>query len=617
MGSLAARPTAAALAVLGLIVAVLAWPGAARSHEGEEHSGHGGGAPVQAPDADRCDLGFNTKAYNDLARAQKTGQMTPTFADTYLRHNPRKLWRYNAKQLSRYWFNYNISKHMYDGMVKQPSPHLHPLTDHWNSLTNPVVCDKLKQQLNATRQFASQYPTLKDSVKGGFTFVTPWFAGAGTHMGRWSLLDDKVDPANPEVLIYDGNGEDSRLVGVMYAVLSDTQPKDVFVGGNDVWHQHRGLCFTSSPQARALFSPMERMVIGSERSENIWCNRMWGGWKDDFASLWMMHVWVVPGCENPWGLYAHDHPFLTVENSVDAMDKPSWRGCGTGLAPTADLRMETNELNVPGKLTTYRSSQFSWKEGGTAVASGPVAADLEDHPGAAHTGGEQHLSGTLQPDPGFSGPAGTWKASILRDGDVIHGTITTPDGVAATFASATTTRSDCGVKLEAAATKPGGDAVDLALDLCDPGLRSWFLDAMPAAIETLRIAHPAHGHDHANGPVTYAFTAHPGGTHAPNEEHVLGTATTGDGFTGPTGTWTVSLLKNTTTKVITGYLKSPDAAKTFTFTVDHHEDAACAGGVTIHATGAEQATPTDPQNPELTICNADVAALFTDHVHTP
>lgn len=606
-----ARALALVFAVLG-IVAALTLPAAAGAAGEHDHGGHGGGAPVQAADADRCDLGFNTKAYNDRARMQQTGLMTPSWSETFLRHNYRQMWRYNWSQITNYWFNYNISKHMYDGMVKQPNPHLHPLTDHWNSITNPVVCNKLKGQLNNTRDFAAQYPTLGDATDDGFTFVTPWFAGAGTHMGRWELLDGEVDPANPEVLIYDGNGKEARLVGVMYAVLSNERPKDVFVGGNDVWHQHRGLCFTSSQRAKEVFQPMERMVIGSERAEKIWCEQMWGGEKDDFASLWMMHVWVVPGCENDWGLFAHDHPYLTVHNSVVAAGKPWYRGCGKNLAPTTDLRMETDELNVRGPLTTYESSQLSWSEGGAPVASGPVAAELDDHPGEAHAGGEMHLTGTLKTEEGFSGPAGTWNASIVRKGDVIRGTITTPAGTAATFESAEAERSDCGVHLTATSTT----GVALDLDICDPGLRGWFLDAMPTATETLKIAHPAHGHAHAEGPVTYAFAAHPGGAHGPDEEHMTGTITTLDGFTGPAGTWQVSLLKNTTTNAITGYLVSPDGTKTFDFTVEHHEDAACEGGVTLHATGAERATPTDPQNPEMTICDPDVAAFFAGHEHT-
>ncbi len=609
----------AALLIAALGAALVFASIAFAAGEGHEHGGgeHGhDGPPIPAADADRCDLGFNTKAYNDTVRQQKTGSMTPKWGEHFLRHNARELWRWNFRQLTRYWFNFNISKHMYDGRMQ--GGHMHALTDHWNTLTDPVVCDKLKQQLTATRDFAKQYPTLKDSTDAGFTFVTPWFAGAGTHMGRWELLDDKVEPANPEVLIYDGNDENSRLVGVMYAVLSDQKPKNVFVGNNDVWHQHRGLCFTTGTAARRLFAPAEKIVIGSESASKAWCEDIWQGKREDFASLWMMHVWVVPGCENDWGLYAHDHPFLTTANSVKAWNKPEWRGCGTNTAPSAPLKMETDELNRPGKLTTYRSSQLTWKEGGTTVASGPVASLMADHPGAAHAPGEEHLSGDLVTEDGFTGPAGTWKGSIIRTAEGIRGDITTPSGVKATFTGAEATRADCGVTLTANGTRPDGVDVALTLTLCDPGKRSWFLDPLPAPGdgETLRIAHPAHGHDHAAGKVVYDLELHPGPAHGTDEDHLFGTATTKDGFEGPAGVWEVSMLKKLTTKAVTGYLKSPDGTKKFTFTVDHHEDAtSCDGGVTIHASGAEEATPTDPQNPELTICDPAVTAWFADHDH--
>lgn len=615
------RPLAALTAILA---ASLAWsaitmghgdmPGSGGGGHGD-HGGHSAGPPVPAPDADRCDLGFNTKAYNDLVRQRKTGSMSPSWAQTFLRHDTRRLLTYSREQLGTYWFNFNVSKHMYDGMVKPPSPHLHPLTDHWTSLTDPVVCDRLKQQLLATRAFAARYPTLRDATADGFTFVTPFFAGAGTHMGRWEDLDDKVDPARPEVLIYDGNDPGAKLVGVMYTVLADQQPRNVFVGGNDVWHQHRGLCFTTSERARKVFSPMERLVIGSERAENIWCERMWGGQREDFASLWMMHVWVVPGCENPWGLFAHDHPYLTVANSAERTSDPRWDGCKTGTPPTGANRMETDELNIPGRLSTYRSSRLTWREGDRTVASGPVAALLDDHPGANHTGGEEHLYGRLSPEGDFTGPNGDWIASIFRRDNVIRGWVQAPDGTKAEFATADARRTDCGVALTAGATTPAGAAVTLELELCNPGLRATLLDPQVRATESLRIEHPAHGHDHANGPVRFDLADHPGEAHGEHEDHLFGTATTLDGFEGDQGTWTVSLVKDRQTKRITGYLKNPAGSKTFTFVVDHHDTVNCDGGVELHASGSEAATPTDPQNPIMVICDPRVEAFFADHAH--
>ena len=64
------RPLIAALAAWLTALLALVALGAAPAMADEGHD-HGGGTKPLPADADRCDLGFNTKAYNDVIRQGK------------------------------------------------------------------------------------------------------------------------------------------------------------------------------------------------------------------------------------------------------------------------------------------------------------------------------------------------------------------------------------------------------------------------------------------------------------------------------------------------------------------------------------------------------------------
>ena len=617
IGTFRRRRLRAALATAFALACAAGAPGAVFAHGGEDdgHGGHGGSTKPLPADVDRCDLGFNTQGYNDAIKAGKQHDLSPTWAEQFLPYEPSfykmSFWdklAYNAASF--------INHDVYRGMAA--TGHIgHPLVDPWQGMTDPVQCDHLKTQLREVMLAVRKFPTLGAAQKGGYGMRTPYFAGSGAHVVLKGIEDDQdyeAQPSVPPSLLYDGMGPNAAVVGAMfgYETTRDMNTQ-IFDTPNGSWHQHKGLCYVKSPVLGWIYPNATRIVLGSEATSDESCKKR-GGYKDEASALYMMHVWVVPGCENPLGLFAHDNPRLTTTLNVRS-GRSGNRGCGTGKSVHDPLTMQTNELNVAGQLTSYRSSSFSWSEQGS-TASGPVAAKLADHPGSAHADGESHLSGSLVTEQGFSGPAGSWPVSILREltGE-IHGTVTTPNGTVATVDAFAAERTDKGVKITGTGKTPAGAAVQLSVEIANPGLRDWFLAPPASEAETLAIHHPAHGHDHAAGPVAYALAAHPGENHV-GEEHLFGTAVTKAGFTGDAGSWTVSFTKNTATKAIKGYLKDPAAAKTFNFVVsDHHDSEECAGGVHVNATGSEAATPTDPQNPEFVICDPAVTAFFADHDH--
>ena len=120
----------------------------------------------------------------------------------------------------------------------------------------------------------------------------------GSHWLKTSALANGFDPGEPEMLLYDGNGLDARIVGLSYLGLTDPEnPPEGFAGPNDLWHQHIGLCLKGT------------RVIGDVDTTEEQCRER-GGEKNALDDLWMTHAWVVPGWESAWGTFSAEHPDL-------------------------------------------------------------------------------------------------------------------------------------------------------------------------------------------------------------------------------------------------------------------------------------------------------------------
>jgi hypothetical protein len=163
--------------------------------------------------------------------------------------------------------------------------------------------DLLATQLAQARTAAMALPTLGDAEAAGYRKVTTYLPCIGAHLMNFKYVDGTFDPTEPEMILYDGNGPDARVVGLSYYVLvEDKKPPEGFAGPNDPWHQHIGLCVRGG------------LVIGSEKTTKEECASR-GGVKADGSKAWMNHTWAVPGWESPWGLFSGEHPELGARAS--------------------------------------------------------------------------------------------------------------------------------------------------------------------------------------------------------------------------------------------------------------------------------------------------------------
>ena len=171
-------------------------------------------------------------------------------------------------------------------------------------ITDRAVRDQLADELETARSAAEQFPTAADAMRAGYFRVTPYVPLIGAHYMNFGYVDGEFDPTHPEMLLYDANGPDAHMVGLSYYVVSEDGPPEGFAGPDDYWHEHLGLCVNATG------------VIGGEDTTEEECEEL-GGFKTDGDGKYMVHAWVVPGWESPWGVFSDEHPDLVENLSPD------------------------------------------------------------------------------------------------------------------------------------------------------------------------------------------------------------------------------------------------------------------------------------------------------------
>ena len=114
-------------------------------------------------------------------------------------------------------------------------------------ITDPATRTLLGEQLAVARDAALRYPTAADAIAAGYRRITTYIPCIAAHYINTRFIDRTGSiPTRAEMLLYDGNGPDARIVGLSYYVSGMTTAPEGFAGPNDEWHQHIGLCVSVS-----------------------------------------------------------------------------------------------------------------------------------------------------------------------------------------------------------------------------------------------------------------------------------------------------------------------------------------------------------------------------------
>lgn len=269
-------------------------------------SGGGDGSdPPEASDeaAERCDVDVNTEAFNEattLVHHHEHGHMdvggvgftlaqwAEAFASPDLGMTP-------AQVLDGLAGDEIYSRHILGGVLTHS---LGP--DPWVAMTDQAACDRLAAELDDARAAAARYPTVADAVAAGYMQGDTYYAGLGVHYQDYSSIGE-FDPGHPVQLLYDGATPDSTLVGLSYVMMVPGEvPPEGFTGVNDRWHRHESFCLDSANGSLNLAAD----VLSEEECRAL------GGSPVANPELWMLHAWVVPGCESDWGIFSSANPRL-------------------------------------------------------------------------------------------------------------------------------------------------------------------------------------------------------------------------------------------------------------------------------------------------------------------
>lgn len=197
----------------------------------------------------------------------------------------------------------------------------------WTAMVDQKQCDTLDAELSLARSTALKYPTAADAMAAGWERVTFYVPGIAAHYMKFGVVDGKFQIDQPEMILYDGNTPEARVVGLSYYMIQPGQvePSQGFTGANDHSHRHVGLCNKAGVG-----------VIGDSTLTAEECAAI-GGIKSDGSKGWMSHAWVVPGCESPWGVFSAASPLL--DGKLEQASTTNAGACsGSGVRDRYELR---------------------------------------------------------------------------------------------------------------------------------------------------------------------------------------------------------------------------------------------------------------------------------------
>jgi hypothetical protein len=218
---------------------------------------------------------------------------------------------------------------------------------------SPAVCKSTSAQFDLARSYAEQWPTAAVAEADGWKMATPYIAGMGTHHIRGGItpamltsptfdkdnpildsagLDDVFDPLHPEVLQFDGNGPNAKLVGFDYYVRTSTGlPPAGFPGNNDWWHIHPKICFRTSDAYMVAFNTSDAS-----------CTSL-GGVNVNMSNYYMLHVWVLDDMQFTPDVYAGMIPCISGGTAVHDPDDPCHTSRG-GMSAAMDHDMSGMDM---------------------------------------------------------------------------------------------------------------------------------------------------------------------------------------------------------------------------------------------------------------------------------
>ena len=125
----------------------------------------------------------------------------------------------------------------------------------------------LGMELSVAREAALKYPTVADAEAGGLPHGDPYVPLIGAHYLNFGIVDTTFDATKPEMLLYDGTSRTTALSACRISSPRRVGTPAGFVGPDDDWHQHIGLCIKNGVVVGGeKTTPRSARAVGATRS---------------------------------------------------------------------------------------------------------------------------------------------------------------------------------------------------------------------------------------------------------------------------------------------------------------------------------------------------------------
>jgi hypothetical protein len=175
--------------------------------------------------------------------------------------------------------------------------------------------EKADQVVEAARKAAEKYTDYKVALADGYKIFLPNLPQKQYHFTNYRYAFEaafEFNPEHPTSLLYEKQGDDYKLIGVMY-----TAPKKATWNYLDQriplsiaqWHAHVNMCLPPSDRKNEAWGPNSKFGLAGSISTKADCDAAGGKFMPQIFG-WMVHVYPLEQKpEDVWSVerQAHDH----------------------------------------------------------------------------------------------------------------------------------------------------------------------------------------------------------------------------------------------------------------------------------------------------------------------
>jgi len=175
--------------------------------------------------------------------------------------------------------------------------------------------EKAAQVVEGARKAAAKYADYKAALADGYKIFLPNLPQRQYHFTNyWYAFQAGMhfNPEKPTSLLYEKNGEDYKLIGVMY-----TAPKDASEDDLDKriplsvaqWHAHVKMCMPPEDRKQEIWSPHPKFGLNGAITTKFECDQEGGKFIPQIFG-WMVHVYPFEKTQEAiWSVerQAHEH----------------------------------------------------------------------------------------------------------------------------------------------------------------------------------------------------------------------------------------------------------------------------------------------------------------------